>query len=580
MIEPPSNAGADSRFEPPTRLPGTTLAGLTRFAWMGSIALGGVAFAGWWLRIPALHSGWPSAPHLSANGALIFVLLGLSLAFMENEGRGDWPITWRYRVGQLAAFLAACVAALILLEYVLKRMLGIDELIFKDPFAATYGGIPGRPSFPAALNGILLGLGAMIMDLRFRRIWLAQALILTSLLISVLGLIGHLCDVSELYAQAHTRRGNGLSLHDILGFMLLAMGLLCARPDRGLVAVIRSQTPGGLLARWLLLAPVIGLLLSGVLYVTLERETHSDSTIRVWALGLSNLVFLTVPIWVAAQFLHQVGLERDQAHHVLEERVRQRTLELTHARDRLEEQATELERRVAERTAKLRETIGDLEAFSYSVAHDMRAPLRGMEGFARLLLEEHAGRLDADAQEYLDRIASSAARMDLLIQDVLNYTRVLQTQTPLVWVDLDRLIHQLIGIYPQWQPPKADIRINGPFPPVTGHEGFLTQCISNLVGNAVKFVAPGTTPQVRIWAEYRNDHVLLCIQDNGIGIAPKDRERVFRMFERLNPSQQYEGTGIGLTIVRKAAERMGGRVGFESELGKGSTFWIELKQAS
>jgi signal transduction histidine kinase len=115
---------------------------------------------------------------------------------------------------------------------------------------------------------------------------------------------------------------------------------------------------------------------------------------------------------------------------------------------------------------------------------------------------------------------------------------------------------------------------------VLAHEGFLTQCVSNLVGNAVKFVTPGTVPRIRIWAEVANPQVVIWFEDNGIGIAPKDRDRVFSMFERLNPSDEYEGTGIGLTIVRKAAERMGGRVGFDSEPGKGSKFWLELKQAS
>jgi signal transduction histidine kinase len=111
-----------------------------------------------------------------------------------------------------------------------------------------------------------------------------------------------------------------------------------------------------------------------------------------------------------------------------------------------------------------------------------------------------------------------------------------------------------------------------------GHAGFLTQCISNLLSNAVKFVPSGTQPHVRIWAEPADGYVRLCFQDNGIGIAEQNHHRIFRMFERINPDNEYRGTGIGLTIVRKAAERMGGRAGFESELGKGSKFWIEIKK--
>ena len=271
------------------------------------------------------------------------------------------------------------------------------------------------------------------------------------------------------------------------------------------------------------------------------------------------------------------------------------------ANERLAHQTDELERLVAERTEKLRDTVADLEAFSYSVAHDMRTPLRGMQGFARILLDDHAGQLDAEAHGYLERIASSAARMDMLIQDVLNYTRVMRSEALLESVDLDRLVRDMIVTYPNWQAPKVTIQIDGILPPVLGHEGFLTQCVSNILSNALKFVAPGVTPCVRIWAEERlastaettgsstggqrlDDHtnegpvIRVWFKDNGIGIAAQDRSRVFRMFERINPAEQFEGTGMGLTIVRKAVQRLGGRVDFESEPGTGSRFWIELKK--
>jgi signal transduction histidine kinase len=159
---------------------------------------------------------------------------------------------------------------------------------------------------------------------------------------------------------------------------------------------------------------------------------------------------------------------------------------------------------------------------------------------------------------------------------------------------LDRLTRDIVGAYPNWQPPKAEIKIEGILPKVLGNEAFVTQCMSNLVSNAIKFVSPGTVPRVRIWAEEVSaspggsesvgglglhvPQVRLYFEDNGIGIAPDQRARIFRMFERIHPSTKYEGTGIGLTIARRAAERMGGSVGFESQLGKGSRFWIQLKQ--
>lgn len=272
------------------------------------------------------------------------------------------------------------------------------------------------------------------------------------------------------------------------------------------------------------------------------------------------------------------------------------------ANHRLADQAGELERMVADRTEKLRETVGELEVFSYSLAHDLRTPLRGMQGFAHLLLEQHAARLDPEAQTYLERISSAASRMDSLIQGVLNYTEVLRGEAPLAPMPLDALVRDVIALSPDWQPPKVEIEIEGTLPWVLGHEGLLTQCVSNLLDNAVKFVAPGITPRVRIRAELRAPSasqaawppdngkvaegwsgagpvVRVWFEDNGIGLDPKDRHRIFRMFERINAPEQFAGTGMGLTIVHKALERMGGRIDFQSNAGRGSRFWFELKQA-
>jgi signal transduction histidine kinase len=221
--------------------------------------------------------------------------------------------------------------------------------------------------------------------------------------------------------------------------------------------------------------------------------------------------------------------------------------------------------------------VGELEAFSYSIAHDMRAPLRSLQGFSDILLNEHAVKLDAEGQGFLQRIAKSATRMDKLIQDVLNYSRVVRSESPLEPVDVAELLREIMDTYPMFATEHADIAIEEPIPAVLGNEAMLTQIFSNLIGNAIKFVPAGTKPRIRIWAEPKGDEVRLCVQDNGIGIEPDQRERIFVMFQQV--SKKFEGTGIGLAIVKKAVERMGGRVGVSSEIDRGSTFWIEMQRA-
>jgi signal transduction histidine kinase len=296
---------------------------------------------------------------------------------------------------------------------------------------------------------------------------------------------------------------------------------------------------------------------------------------------------------------------------------RKRAEELAHqAKNAMARHTSDLEKAVEVRTAALRETVRELEAFSYSMVHDMRAPLRAMNSFARMLHEEYGTHLDDTGREYLARICNSAERLDLLILDVLNYTHVLRDEAPMSPVNLEELLRELLATYPGWQPPQAEVQIVSPIPSVLGHKALLAQCISHLVGNAIKFVAPGVQPRIRIWAQevqrtegraqsagsespppvkevqplqlpHQSTHPLIHsarqfvrinVEDNGIGIAPENRDRVFAMFQRIHPASQYEGTGIGLTIVRRAAERMGGQVGYDSEPGKGSIFWVELRR--
>ncbi len=236
------------------------------------------------------------------------------------------------------------------------------------------------------------------------------------------------------------------------------------------------------------------------------------------------------------------------------------------------------ERRSAQ--AQLQQTVEELEVFSYSLAHDLRTPMRALRGFSDILMEEHISQLDPSAVNYLRRIGSAAQRMDALVRDILSYSRVAAGDLPLRSIDVEKLIQEITAIYPTLQSDKADIVIESPLLPVFANEAALTQIIANLLGNAVKFVAPGVRPCVSIRSEDTNGFVRLWFQDNGIGIPPEAHTQLFNLFTRLQPTEDYEGTGIGLAIVRKAAGRMGGNVGVESAEGEGSRFWVDLKKGS
>ena len=250
---------------------------------------------------------------------------------------------------------------------------------------------------------------------------------------------------------------------------------------------------------------------------------------------------------------------------------------LRDAHAQLASRALNLEKLVGERTATLRETISELESFSYSITHDMRAPLRAMQSFAAMLAEECSAQLSAQGHDYARRIVASAGRMDQLITDVLNYSRVAHADLPLKTVDTARLLREILESYPAFQPPLAVISSEEKLPPVLGNEAALTQCISNLLGNAVKFVPAGIVPRVRIFYSQDDSHVHVSFQDNGIGIDLDAQKRIFQLFQRHD--RKYEGTGLGLAIVKKGVERMGGSVTLTSEPGQGSTFCLHLRRA-
>jgi PAS domain S-box-containing protein len=234
-----------------------------------------------------------------------------------------------------------------------------------------------------------------------------------------------------------------------------------------------------------------------------------------------------------------------------------------------------LERLVAERTAKLQELVGELEHFSYSITHDMREPLRAMRGFAELLKESVDKRLGQEEQMFVGRIIIGAERMDALIADALSYSKAVRQELAVAPVDVGKLLRGMLDTYPEFQSTNAAITIDGELPIVMGNEAGLTQCFSNLLVNAVKFVQEEKKAKVRVRGENRGGWVRLWVEDNGVGIPGEMLSRVFDMFSR--GTSPAAGTGIGLALVRKVVDRMGGKVGVESEVGRGSRFWVELR---
>jgi signal transduction histidine kinase len=236
-----------------------------------------------------------------------------------------------------------------------------------------------------------------------------------------------------------------------------------------------------------------------------------------------------------------------------------------------------LEERVRARTAELQERNADLEAFAYSLAHDLRAPLRAMEGFSQALREDYGSRLDDKGLRYTQVIADAAATMGRMIQDLLAYSRLAREELPLGRLEVPPIVRRAAEqVAVDVTDRGAQVTIDDELPEVVGHPSTLVQVFANLIANGIKFVPSGRTPTVRVRGERGNGSVRIWVEDNGIGILPEHRERIFGVFERLHQVEEFPGTGIGLAIVKKGVERMGGQVGVDSNPGEGSRFWVQL----
>ena len=242
--------------------------------------------------------------------------------------------------------------------------------------------------------------------------------------------------------------------------------------------------------------------------------------------------------------------------------------------EKIQQHAEQLELRIAERE----QTNAELEAFSYSVSHDLRAPLRAIEGFTDIVLTDFGEQLPQPAVEYLEQVVKASGRMNRLVQDLLNYSRLSRLEMQMAAVQVAAIVEDACSQVEEALRPYISINA-APGLSVRAHQATLTQIIWNLVSNGLKFYPEGETPRVEVTSKREGKDVVLIVHDEGIGIAAEHQERIFNVFERLHSADVYPGTGIGLAIVKRGITRMGGTVRLESAPGKGSTFYIALPSA-
>lgn len=249
---------------------------------------------------------------------------------------------------------------------------------------------------------------------------------------------------------------------------------------------------------------------------------------------------------------------------------------LNAAQLKIKNYSVDLEKNVADRTVELKEMVQELEGFCYNVAHDLRTPIRAIRSYAETLVTRCA--LDDRSKEYAQHICQSTAHMEQMSHDLLTYGRMVHEPMPKEPLHLGAMLdHVLAQLAVEIDTTKALINVEHPLPEVLGHPAVLEQVLLQLLRNALTYVRPGVQPQVTVRGEVR-ENVRVWVVDNGVGIDPQAHDKIFHIFKRLHETEGYSGSGIGLALVKKGIERMGGHVGVFSKPGEGSSFWFELNK--
>lgn len=236
----------------------------------------------------------------------------------------------------------------------------------------------------------------------------------------------------------------------------------------------------------------------------------------------------------------------------------------------------ELEQRVKERTSQLKILNQELEAFSYSVSHDLRTPLRIISGYSKILFEEYANELSDDAKTLLEGITKNTNNMSCLIDDLLEFSKLNRKEVALTEINFEKIFKEVFNEIPG-SAIKEKVKINiSKLPVVKGDKALLKQVAANFISNAVKFSSKVENPEINVSANIENGMAVFCIKDNGVGFDMNYSGKLFGVFQRLHKQNEYEGTGVGLAIVKRIINRHGGKVWAESELNKGSSFYFSL----
>jgi signal transduction histidine kinase len=524
--------GEDGRREPGTATD-RTLHRIALACGAAAAGIGMLTLVGWRFDIAALtriFPDWAAMGPVTAFG----ILLGGGTLMLQQV----LPSTRCARAASRGPALVLSVLALLVLIHNIPESNPVFSG-FASPEQIAATGIH-YTAHVTALSLLLLGAALSLLTLPIPgALALAQILALVVLAPGTLAVLGYLYGIETLYAL---NLFNGFALHTALAFVMLAVGVLAAPGRRGWLALAASQGPGGVMLRRLWLPGLFIVVLLGWLRLQGEKAGLFGTEFGVALMVSMAVGVLTVLTWRTARWLEDTEVQR-------------RLVETE--KDRLN---AELEQRVEQRTAELAASNRELESFAYSVSHDLRAPLRAIDGFGRLVVEKHG-----------------AQQMGALIDDLLAFSRTGRQALALQRVDTPRLVNESLQVVRSEHDGSRAIIEIGELPECEGDPVLLRQVWTNLLANALKFSGKRETPSIEIGSYAEKGERVFFVRDNGVGFDMRYADKLFGVFQRLHRVSEFPGTGVGLALAQRIVQRHGGRIWAEAQPDRGATFHFTLQ---
>ncbi|UII31283.1 ATP-binding protein [Fulvivirga ulvae] len=508
----------------------------------------GVAIAvllGWRLDVDILKRIIPGLVAMNPLTAVCFIMAAISLLLFSRK---NLPITWPRAIS--LAITAICMIKVAGMASGVES--NIDTILFHERLQLDV--VVGNTNSMApntALCFIIISLALFYLPHETntgKRV--SEFMAIAVLLLSLLSVIGYIYNVSFYY---RVLAFIPMALHTAICFLALAIGVLFLAPDKGMMSELTTHHAGGKMARRLLLPIFLVPVFLGWASLLGNRAAFFDSEFAAATFTIGVIILLASVTWLAAKSLNKADRLRDLNETKLE-----------NANEELRVQADQLEALNKE-----------LESFSYSISHDLRAPLRSIAGFSKILEEDYEKTLDINGKKILNTILRSTEKMNKLIDCLLNFSKLEREAIEKTKIDMkdlaQRMVDELVGSSVN----NISIAIDQ-LPAANADKIMMSLVYQNLISNAVKYSSKKDTSEIHIGSKRLNGEVVYFVKDNGVGFDMDYHDKLFGVFQRLHNDSEFEGTGIGLATVSRIVQRHGGRVWAEGKIDEGSVFYFTL----